>query len=112
MENTLENISEIYSKFPEKSKAKEADNHWAFKQFIEDSGKLGKEMFDNAILCLDRNTLRYTWHILCSQYPLSDIKFKFSRELSVEPKLEQLRHRSLECKEVVTKLGEHYFLVN
>ena len=95
---------------PENSKYGEADNPRAFEEFLAQRGRLGAQIFDNAILCRDRDTRGYTWHIMCNDYRLSEIRSKIGRKLEIEPRIFKLRRRNLECAEVVTQASEHYFL--
>ena len=99
----------IYFDLPQESKAREADNPWSYKHFREGHKQLGGYLFDNAVLCFDRNNRTYTWHIVCNEYSLRDIMFDCKRGLEV--RLKKLRQsRDLECIEVVTRSGIHHFI--
>ena len=105
----MNEINELYSALPLESNAREADNPWAFKHFSEGHKQLGGYLFDNAVLCFDRNNRNYTWHIVCTAYSLKDIMFDSKNGLEVL--LKKLRPcRDLECVEVVTRSGEHHFI--
>ena len=74
MSITEENIDRMYASLPPSSKARQADNHWAFSQYLSGHGTFGDHIFDHAVLCKDRVNGKYTWQIMCSEFTLPDIK--------------------------------------
>ena len=89
--------SGLYEDLPKNSMAKNADNSLIFEQFKSRIGTFGN--LEYAILCKDRDN-KYTWHIHCDEYTLNDIRTKWARECSLEPRIKKLRHgRYLECME-------------
>lgn len=103
-------IEKLYENLPKNSMAKHADNPGIFEEFRKGIGIFGS-LEGYAILCRDRDTEGFTWHIHCDEYGLDEFKNQWAREASIEPRIRQIRHgRNLKCLEVVTKFGEHYFL--
>ena len=74
MSITEENIDRMYASLPPSSKARQADNPWAFSQYRNGYGTFGDHIFDHAVLCKDRDNGTYTWQIICNELTLSDIK--------------------------------------
>jgi len=108
---TEEELRKLYVQLPSASNARSADNPSAFQQFVSRNGSLGNDAFDNAILCRDRLSGAYTWHVLCDEYGLAEIRTSWTRQLAIEPRIRKLRHgRDLQCVEVVTRDNRHYFL--
>jgi len=103
------NSKRFYTNLPRGSKAGLAENPDAYESFIHQTGSFSCLKF--ALLCQDRESDSYTWHIHCDEIGLNEILAPWSREILVEPRISKLRHgRKLRCLELVDEYGQHYFL--
>ena len=96
---------------PNDSKAREADNSWVFKEFLDQSWTFPNVInFPHLILCFDKVQDTYTWHLHCREYPRNEILSKKAREWRINERISDLRKRNIECREYITREGEHFFL--